>query len=83
LRRVGFRSKNCLFLKVVVVIFLKMLDSFCCCFPVCFLKRERKGKELDDWRGRKDLEGNKMWGVCSEYMKKNLMFIIAYTICTG
>lgn len=52
-------------------------------FPVCFLKRERKGKELDDWRGRKDLEGNKMWGVCSEYMKKNLMFIIAYTICTG
>jgi hypothetical protein len=26
--------------------------------PVCFLKREKKGIELDEWRSGEDLEGD-------------------------
>lgn len=54
---------------------LVCLDLFCFCFffffywPVCFLKREKEGKELDGWGGREclgDEEGERVQNILHE-----------------
>lgn len=52
---------------------LVCLDLFCFClffyWPVCFLKREKEGKELDGWGGREclgDEEGERVQNILHE-----------------